>query len=617
MDGSIDLEGAIISEISKILGAYKDALDNSQSRYEDLCHDRAKNAIEFYNDFFKNLIRPYKISVEDPAGRRQNMRLIERFFGTTDIKFGAVDGTMYKDVLEDYMVFFGASYAVRGDISFRGDPPIIKYQKWSSEQDVSMVAYVPVPFAELGDILEEQFVLTPDREKVNLTNIQTQIMQLAEVFLLYDLASNATIRPNILLWDQSMSGVMASTEVGSSSISLVGYSFMNRSLSLQDIVIAYSHPYQLNLGVPGCKEFRFFNYILARLTSAKKESLSSISKEIGLSEEYILKKIAPSLIKKEIVYFNEKTKELTFNDKYSESWEYSKGLFRHICEKLFKEKDPSSLTYVKKDSEGNLRTTWMSPADLDFLIAIGIRALIELCWKYKIMLIGIVKDSMSRHLSRNYLGVLRDLGKYSFHNILLPWTDRTFLEALPYGDESLVAPWSTIEFDSVFMTLHAEHVTQTDGTTIVEIRGVRGDVLTTERLFARSLAQFFLLRSKPSPLMGHVIFVDRLIMPGFDNEKWEEMLIENGNVGKVRPFIFENNKKDNPSQDISMFLLHTLTKNLFPEMIGYPDPLHKADWGAKSLQKKVKDMIQASNVAILSRPLHRRLRDLRSSVKRT
>jgi hypothetical protein len=117
--------------------------------------------------------------------------------------------------------------------------------------------------------------------------------------------------------------------------------------------------------------------------------------------------------------------------------------------------------------------------------------------------------------------------------------------------------------------------------------------------------------------MGHVIFVDRLIMPGFDNEKWEEMLIENGNVGKVRPFIFENNKKDNPSQDISMFLLHTLTKNLFPEMIGYPDPLHKADWGAKSLQKKVKDMIQASNVAILSRPLHRRLRDLRSSVKRT
>jgi hypothetical protein len=59
-----------ISEISKIMGAYKDALDNSQNRYEDLCHDRAKNAIKFYDDFFKNLIKPYKILIEDPAGRR-------------------------------------------------------------------------------------------------------------------------------------------------------------------------------------------------------------------------------------------------------------------------------------------------------------------------------------------------------------------------------------------------------------------------------------------------------------------------------------------------------------------------------------------------------------------
>jgi len=610
-----------LSEISKIMGAYKDALDNSQNRYEDLYHERAKNAIEFYNDFFKNLVKPYKTLVKDPAGRRKAMRLIERLFGTDEIKFAAVDGTLYKDILEDYMVFFGASYAVRGDISFQGDPPIIKYQKWSSEQDVSMVAYVPIPFAELGDILEEQFTSTPDQEKINLTNIHTQIMQLAEVFLLYDLASNATIRPNILLWDQSMSGVMATTEVGRESVGLIGYSFMGKKLSVQDVIIAYSHPHNLGIGVPSCKDFRFFNYILARLSSTKKEKISDIAQEIGLSESYVLKKIGPSLFKKfneeeKLVFYDEDTKELTFNEKYSESWEYSKGLFRHICEKLFKEKDPTSLTYQKRDSEGNLKTTWMSPNDLKFLIAIGTRALIELCWKYNIMLIGIVKDSMSRHLSRNYLGVMRKIGKYSFGNVLLPWTDRTFLEALPYGDEELVAPWSTIEFDSVFMTLRTETVDQPNGSTSIKIRGVKGRVLTTERLFARSLAQFFLLRSKPSPLMGHVIFIDRLVILGFDNKRWDEVLIENNDIGKVRPFIFENNAKDNPGQDISMFLLHTLTRNLYPEVIGYPDPLHKADWGAKSLQKKAKNMIKSSNVAILSRPLHKRLRDLRNGVRR-
>lgn len=610
-----------MSEISKILGSYKDALDSSQNRYEDLCHERAKNAVEFYDDFFKDLVKQYETIARDPAGRRYAIRLIERLFGTNEIKFAAVDGTLYKDILEDYVVFFGASYAVRGDVSFQGDPPIIKYEKWSSEQDVSMVAYVPIPFAELGDILEEQFSSTPDHEKINLTNIHTQIMQLAEVFLLYDLASNATIRPNIILWDQSMSGIMATTEVGRESVGLAGYSFMAKKLLVQDIVIAYSHPYNQTIGVPSYKDFRFFNYILARLSVTKKEKLDDLAREIGVSESYILKKIAPTLFREfdgeeRLVFYNEDTEELKFNERYSESWEYSKGLFRHICEKLFKEKDPSSLTYQKRDSEGNLRTTWMSPDDLRFLIAIGTRALIELCWKYNIMLVGIVKDSMSRHLSRNYLGVMRKIGKYSFANILLPWTDRTFLEALPYGDEDLAAPWATIEFDSVFMTLHTVSVSRSDGSISTEIRGVRGSVLTTERLFARSLAQFFLLRTKPSPLMGHVIFVDRLIIPGFDDKRWGEILIENDDIGKVSPFIFESNMKENPAQDINMFLLHTLTRNLYPEVIGYPDPLHKADWGAKSLQKKVKNMIKSSNVAILSRPLHKRLRDLRNDVRR-
>ena len=333
-----------LSEISKILGAYKDALDNSQNRYEDLCHERAKNAIDFYNDFFKDLIKPYKTLVEDPAGRRHAMRLIERLFGTNEVEFAAVDGTLYKDILEDYIVFFGASYAVRGDISFQGDPPITKYQKWSSEQDVSMVAYVPIPFAELGDILEEQFTSTSDHEKINLTNIHTQIMQLAEIFLLYDLASNATIRPNILLWDQSMSGVMATTEVGRESVGLIGYSFMGKKLSVQDVIIAYSHPYNLGIGVPGCKDFRFFNYILARLSATKKEKLSDIAQEIGLSESYMLKKIEPSLFpekfkeEEKLVFYDKDAKELRFNERYSESWEYSKGLFRHICEKLLKRK---------------------------------------------------------------------------------------------------------------------------------------------------------------------------------------------------------------------------------------------------------------------------------------
>ena len=91
----------------------------------------------------------------------------------------------------------------------------------------------------------------------------------------------------------------------------------------------------------------------------------------------------------------------------------------------------------------------MSPNDLRFLISVGLRALIEECWRYNVLLIGIVKDSSSRYLTRNYIGVMKHIGKYKdVPKVLLPWTDRDFLETLPWVDEEINAPWSTIEFDS-------------------------------------------------------------------------------------------------------------------------------------------------------------------------
>ena len=66
-----------------------------------------------------------------------------------------------------------------------------------------------------------------------------------------------------------------------------------------------------------------------------------------------------------------------------------------------------------------------------------------------------------------------------------------------------------------------------------------------------------------------------------------------------------------------MFLLNILTRNLYPEVIGYPDPLHKADWGAKSLLKKIEPMIESSELFLRAHPLTQTFRDLRSQRKRT
>ncbi|ETA67182.1 hypothetical protein MettiDRAFT_0595 [Methanolobus tindarius DSM 2278] len=599
--------GSIISEI---LSGYKKALDISQNEYEKLYTERAKNAKEFYDTFFSELIKDCS-HFADSSKQRQIKRLVEHIFKSDEVKFAAIDGTCYKDRLGDYMVFFGGSYGIRGSIHFEGEPPKVKYEKWSSEQDVSMVAYVPVPFAELNDVSEEQFVLKPDEEKVNLLSIHTQIMQLAEIYLIYDLMKASSLRPKFILWDQTMSGILASNDIGTDNIEMIGLVHNGRKLNIGDVLIAYSHPYNRELGVPSTKKFRLYNYVLSRLFQESPLQISKLVSEIDIDEKEFLRRINKlylksfpddePIIKKEGDY-------LHLNDLYRDSWPYTLSLFDKFCEKLFKNKDQRVLMYETKEHD-DIRKRWMSPNDLRFLISVGMRAIIEEAWKHDILLIGITKDSSARYLSRNYLGCMRYLKQYEFEDVLLPWTDRSFLEIIPLGDDNLNAPWTTIEYDSAFMTLHLEDING-------PIRGVQGKVVNTERIIVKSLAQFYLKRDRHHPLMGHVIFIDRLLMPSFERERFETVQINEHYLGKVKPVTFCNNENENHVQDVTIYLLNILTRNLYPEVIGYPDPLHKADWGAKTLYKKVKFMIDSSGVTLRTRPLNKTFRRIRDEIRR-
>jgi len=232
------------------------------------------------------------------------------------------------------------------------------------------------------------------------------------------------------------------------------------------------------------------------------------------------------------------------------------------------------------------------------------------------MLLGIVKDSQSRYFTRNYYGMMRYLGIYDSIDIRpLPWTDRIVLEDIAYQISNLSAPWSTVEFDSCFMTLH---LGMPEGETEAKPLGVKGDVINQDRLFARSLGQFFLRRhpAKAAPMMGHVIFVDRLLHPYWDLELYNGVEISTPELGIIRPFLHRDRTVDNSGQRVAMYFLDTLTRNLFAEAIGYPDPLHKADWGAKTVGRRVAQIIADSEIAFRANPLKKALRMIRDEAKR-
>jgi len=242
--------------------------------------------------------------------------------------------------------------------------------------------------------------------------------------------------------------------------------------------------------------------------------------------------------------------------------------------------------------------------------------------------VSIAKDSASRNLTGHYLEALtkRDLLQHGTFGCYpgfraakpIPWTDRLCFEALPIIDEKITAPWGSIEFDSLFLSLSYGD-DEKDG--YQRVRGIRGFILDPpERMFLRSLGQFFLKRDKGHPMQGHVVFIDRLVHPTFDalNPKFKIPgdIWGTDRWGLLEPFCFLDSTIENPAQEMVMYLLNVLTRNLFPEVIGYPDPLHKADWGAKSLLRRVVPMIESSEIQAKRDPLRTKFRTTRDAVKR-
>jgi hypothetical protein len=644
-----------MSTISDIYGSYRDALNFSREKYADLYDGRARNARDFYEAFLKRLICPLAPHFANPASLRALHRYIEQFFGGSEIDFVAIDGHNEKRTFQDFVVFAACAYGAKGQVNLDDEPPTIRYQKWTIDKDVSMVTYIPVPYSEFADVADQdraETFLVSDSEKVDLSSIDTRMMELAEVYLAYNVASSSALEtPRLIMLDRSPSSMIADVALQPESLPMLSYPYDRRNLTVEDAMIALSHPFNPALSIPSLKRFRQYTALIAEFHRQRTRALNV--------NEFIARHNRPRSdldsasaihdhdldLRSAISYLTKSRKVHPFDtqtippfarleNRHGEdwlvtdvdcvtSWAYTVSLFEHICRRLFIEKDQRALLYESPDEYGVNRMRWMSPDDIRFLIAVGIRALIEKCWERKILLTGIVKDSASRYFSRNYMGVMKLLAAqhapqgYSDLTALdvrqLPWTDMILLKLLPMIADDLHAPWATIEFDSTYMTLHAE----ADASGHPRIAGVKQDIVAPERLFARSLGQFFLKREKATPLMGHVVIIERLVYPEWDDDALNRVTIETRELGRIQPLCYPTNEEHNVGQMLNMYLLNILTRNHFPEVIGYPDPLHKADWGAKSVGKRIAQIVASSTFSFRSQPIHRTLRDIRDSFHRS
>ena len=590
-----------MSTISDILKSYKKSLNITSQRQSKLYSQRSGNVKEFYNKFLKKLIREYNFESKNFQNRLNDF--LEKYFKKKNLSFLAVDGSCDKYQLEEFAIFFAASYGIRGIFDPESQPKL-SYVRRDLKEDLSMVAYVPIPFAELGDTsVEEGF---NDDMNFNMVNIHNKLMLLAEVYLIFK-EINFKDNPDIILWDQSLSGVMHWTAPNINEIPMIKrhIKYEGKPITYWDAMISRAHPFNEDLDIPSSKRgfFNMPNRIIYELFKSKGKSCSigELCKVFGEKKEEVISIIQDFMTKNELeneemINYDKGKGEVNLNKAYINSWERTVSFVSNICEELFYKKNVNALMYDGK---------WMSLTDIDFISNVLLRRICEIAWEKRVLLIGVVKDSYSKYFIRNYLGVGR-IGEiykdYELKEIVnLLWSDRLTFESLVEYDSKINVPVSTIEYDSIFLTVFP-------GTKKMA-QGAKPEIFTRnipspERLFAKSLGLFYLMRKKNLTIFNHALFIDRLLVPEFDKDKFGTLGIEAKSAEQsinIKPFFDLTNKDKNPVYDfITYFLYHTVT-NKYSEVIGYPEPLHKADWGAKTFNRKMAQSMIRNSAAIMKK----------------
>lgn len=632
-----------MSEIGNIYARYGEALNWGIDDFEQARKSALEAVRELYDPFLSTLVRRYDALADESSPQRANiLRIFREQFndGRPEASFAAIDGTSGKEQLSEMMVFYGASYAQNGTLNVGDSGGRLSYARWTPSEDTSFVAYLPVPLYSLAELDDQDWLFrADDGERSAAAMIHTGLMQLAEIYLAYRRVTSEDRPPRIVLLDHSLSSTMLSCDVmhlvheyrpDRATLGWIGAQVprWGRPFEPADAVVAHAHPMNKQLQVPSIRGNALAEHLVAAMTDYWQIGMTG---ERDLGRDIDLRTlqtpgIAAADLRSRISSMESELGLFRLDGDYvrpvplgtgpqartlRQRWNDLRALFDTTCELLFRERRLDALQLTYAPNQGRSGRKWMDDNDVRFLVGLGLRLLIEVCWQKRVLLIGIAKDSASRFLSKNFLSVADCTGMLSVpRDPELRGTDRTICEMIPLVDPALGAPWSTVEIDACFMTLRALMDPQTGQATI---QGVRGDVvIPSDGLFMRSLVQLFLRRrsTKSSPLMGHVLFMDRIAYPYFDaRSRTSSPITVRG--GALHPMIRLSGAEPNVAQDLSMVITDFLTKNLFPEAIGQPDPLHRADQGAKALGKQINHLVGASIERFRQNPLAWSFRDNR------
>jgi len=595
-----------------------------------------------YEDLLSNLIR----EGFDP---KQAYETAREFFGVSTVRFAGVDGTLYSKPLFDMVIFFGGAYAATGSIRFSETiEPEVTYDERTLQRSMGISSVVPIYINEIPDVdtsyaaQEQPDEVNPakpmtDEEIANNSLIANAIMTFSEYYLAYKIAADPNQKTHVILMDRSLSTERAillyetrKTGFWKAKTALVGYEASGDiPIDKNDLIIARQHVSNTALGLPPPRSDYLRTAIICLLERSKALTTSQVATAFGATDEKRKRRIEralKSLSERQILTVENGAYAL--DPKYVTSWERIKKVTIEVGNSLFFAKtlgaETASSMKILKDGKEH----WLTTVDIAFLTLFTLQMLMEECWKKRLLLIGVTKDTAARDFKRQLVPIMAGEGLLKTAVNLralqaLPNTDRMILQsASVFNVDKIAPPWSLIEYDSAFRTILPDR--QSRGG---YVSGAIRNKISLEKAFVKTYVQLSQARSDPL-LRSNVLLVDRLAYPEYDRKPENVKIFRNelsdGTIEPVETVLYADKSVPNHMQNIMMSVLVAMAPTNIPEAFGHNKALFIADKIAKWNYSQFKRVVDSTATWILNNHKLRKFifymstfRERRASIEQT
>ena len=576
----------------------------AQSQIED-SRGRFEIAKGLYDTLLKDLI------VSDFSNSRAYGTALE-FFGSSKIKYAAIDGSMDQVLTGGLAVFWGGACAATGEVEFSSElGPRVSYESGLIGRGRGFSSCVPIYVDRVHQVDQtvlqtvhgtESTISRPVGEQALVDNstIASWIMTFSEFYLAYHMVNAEAVR--LLLIDRSLSGTRTSLMYDTSKrqrwkseCAICDFELDGLPFDMNEIELARHHIIDESLGTPAPRG-DYLRYAIIYLLQKEKKpmSLDQICKALNVQSSdrsERAKKYLARAAQEEFLTASRDSYQI--NPRYLNSWDRTKRLVLNIGKRLFEEQSASPMQ-IKKCGKDH----WVTTRDLALLTLFTVHMLIEECWTKRCLLIGVTKDTIASDFRAHLIPVCVDSGIWQTNSEKfesVPTTDRMLLQAVSMLNHNKVrVPWSLIEYDAAFQTIVPDFKKRPG-----YVSGAVRNRIIPEKLFAKTYVQLDVANRDPM-LRSNVLFIDRLVHPEYDRGNTVEFKHDYVAIEPVEPILYRDKSIANDLQNLIMVMMKAMTARSIPEVFGHNKPLFIADKIAKEQRLRVKGIVEATGLWLAS-----------------